>query len=374
MVSLKDPENIIYILNDLLQHYGENHVLADSFIRDNLQIKYIKEHIPNEIWTSLRELIANYPNPDITELIFFMEDNDVMTQEIKDIFIDKIIKTEEGKLPQGRSSSFYLCLLTKETPQALMISKKLLLKHDVWHCGILEGGKGWSTPNYIRLNAFQNKINWTDDEFNRIFDNLKSNIERYKQIHINLHKESFMRNAQVRYLSDIISFIDGLSEDRKVLLQDVRKKVETLLNERFSYKTLIEGMLSEQSVDADYAMDNVIQGIKANGLSSYLNEFNFILDRAIIGEGLIINAMLSKIRYVVESFPEQIKEANLCSKLYTIISIYKERWSTYEEFKPVWSFNHLYLIADFLKKNGHEDSDAVSYWLNDPFVQTFIRL
>ena len=133
-------------------------------------------------------------------------------------------------------------------------------------------------------------------------------------------------------------------------------------------------MLSEQSADADFAMDNVIQGIKAEGLSKYLDEFNFIMDRAIMGDSLIINAVLHKIRIVVKQYPEQVVSANLCSKLHTLISIYKERWITYQEFKPVWSFNSLHVIADFLRINGYKDSEAVLYWLSDSFVQTFIRL
>lgn len=374
LVSLKDPQNIIYVLKELLHNYSSNQALADSFIRDNLHISYIKETIPNEIWSLLKDLIADYPNTDITGLIFFLGENDVMTQVIKDAFIEKIINTEEEKLPQGRSASFYLCLLTKENPLALKISKTLLLKHDVWHCGITEDGKGWSNPGYIRLNAFQNEIEWDDSEFNCICNNLRKNITKYAQMHNNLHGESFLRNAQVAYLSDILSFIDGLSDVRKISLQDIRIEVESLLNKRISYNSLIEGMLSEQAVDAVFAMDNVVKGIKANGLSTYLNEFNFILDRAIIGDGLIINSVLQKISFIVKEFPEQIISTNLCSKLHTIISLYKEHWSKLEEFKPMWSFNHLYIIAEFLKRNEYKDSDAVSYWLNEPFVQTFIRL
>ena len=374
LVSLKDPQNIIYVLKELLHNYSSNQALAESFIRDNLHISYIKETIPNEIWSLLKDLIADYPNTDITGLIFFLEENDVMTQLIKDAFIDKITNTDEEKLPQGRSASFYLCLLTKENPLALKISKTLLLKHDVWHCGITEDGKGWSNPGYIRLNAFQNKIEWDDSEFNCICNNLRKNITKYAQMHNNLHGESFLRNAQVAYLSDILSFIDGLSDERKISLQDIRIEVESLLNKRISYNSLIEGMLSEQSVDAVFAMDNVVKGMKANGFCTYLNEFNFILDRAIIGDGLIINSVLQKISFIVEEFPEQIVTANLCSKLHTIISLYKEHWSKQEEFKPMWSFNHLYIIAEFLKRNEYKDSDSVSYWLNEPFVQTFIRL
>lgn len=374
LVSLKDPQNIGYILGELLSHYSDNHALADGFIRDNLQIRYIKGHVPENIWTSLQELIASYPEIDITELVFFMEDNEVMTKEIKDAFIERIIRLKENRLPQGRSSSFYLCLLTKEYPEALKIAKKLLLKNNIWHCGIMEDGKGWSTPNYIRLNVFQDKIKWTKKEFDYISNNLKNNIDKYDQMHKRLHEDSFMQNIQVEYLSDVIRFIDRLSEVRKASMQDVRTKAEELLNDRISYKTLIEGMLSEQSADAKYAMDNVIQGIKAKGLSKYRDEFNFIMDKAIVGDSTIINALLHGIRIVVSDYPKQVISERLCSRLHTLVSIYKDNWPNYQEFRPAWSFNHLYVIADFLSTNGYKDSEAVSYWLNDSFVQKFVRL
>jgi hypothetical protein len=374
LVSLKNPHNVEYVLDDLLNHYSENQVLADSFIRDNLQIKYIQENVPGFVWNSLKNLISQFPLIDITELIFYMEDNGIMIKEVKDMFIEKVLAADIEALPKGRMSSFHLCHLTKDYPDALDIAKSLLLKHDVWHCGVLEDKKGWSMPNHIRLNVLKDAITWTDEEFNYISNNLRNNIKKYDSIHQSLHNESFMRNVQVAYLSDVISFIDGLSEERRTTLQDIRKRVEELLKERISYKNLIEGMLSEQSGDADYAMDNVIQGIIAQGLNKYLDEFNFILDRALMGDGQIINAVFNKIRIVVQNRPDEIKCEKMCSKLHTILAIYKDNWVTYQEFKPAWSFNHLYVIAHFLKENGYEDSDIIKFWLTDSYVKTFIRL
>ena len=105
----------------------------------------------------------------------------------------------------------------------------------------------------------------------------------------------------------------------------------------------------------------------------YLNEFNFILDKAIIGEGTTINRMLELIRCVVNEHTNEIIDLNLSGKLHVLLSIYKDRWSTLQEFKPAWSFNYLRTIANFLKDNGYKDSDVVSYWLNDSYVRLFIR-
>ena len=120
-------------------------------------------------------------------------------------------------------------------------------------------------------------------------------------------------------------------------------------------------------------MDNVIQGIRAKGFDNYLNEVNFILDRAIMGDSLIINALLQKISMLVENYKDEIYEANLCPKLHTLLTIYKNHWADYHEFRPAWSFSHLYVIAKYLKDKGFGESESVAYWMNDPYVQTFIR-
>ena len=60
-----------------------------------------------------------------------------------------------------------------------------------------------------------------------------------------------MRNYQIQYLSNVLSFIDGFENERRAELSDIRKQVVALLDERVTYKSLIEGMLSEQTMDVD---------------------------------------------------------------------------------------------------------------------------
>ena len=131
-------------------------------------------------------------------------------------------------------------------------------------------------------------------------------------------------------------------------------------------------MLSEQSADVDYAMKNVLKGIKAKGVKAYLDEFNYILDY-VLSCGSTANRALKYIRIVVEKHPDEIIENQICSKLHMITTLYKKRWESIKEFSPVWSFNYLRSIALFLKDNGYDDSESVKYWLYDSFVNKFIR-
>lgn len=375
LVCLKKPENIKYILSELLTHYKENHKLADILVREYLHTKYIKDDFPQEIQVLLLKLVSEYPNVDTTELMFVLDQEGILTKETKELFVSKVSETKQEELPKTLALAFYLCLLTKDHPDTLRVAKNNLLKLNIWHCGVLENGKGWSTPNYLRLNTLKkDEIKWTDDEFNCICENLKSNMDKLESVHDTLFKDSFMRNIQTQYLSDVLRFIDGQNDERKKLLIGVRNKTNKLFQSQITYKSFIEGMLSEQPADIDSVMDDVIHGINAKGLSLYLDEFNFILDKVIVGEGTTVNRMLELIRCVVNEHPNEIIELNLSGKIHVLLSIYKDRWSTLPEFKPVWSFNYLHSIACFLQDNGYKDSDAVSYWLNDSFVQLFIRI
>lgn len=374
LVSLRNSHNIELILTILLKNYRKNPRIADLFIRDYLHINYIKNSNSINLNALISPLIDNYPNVDITELMLYFIDLNFINDSLKDDFINKIIEIEVEKLPDSLSSSCYLCLLTKCNVEALTKAKNILLKNDIWHCGIMEDSKGWTTPNYIRLNTMHNYIEWTDKEFDIICKNLKYNIDKYYGIHAKILNDPFMKNVHIRYLSDVLRYIDGLDEVRRSNLLKVRDKVNTMLNEHLSYQTLIEGLLSEQSMDVSYAMDNVVQGIKANGLSSYLNEFNLIIDKAIIGDGLNVNECLNCIRTVVKRNGDEIITLNLCSKLHELVTLYKKRWMNINELKPVWSFNYLYEISSFLENNGYHDSDTIHYWLKNDFILKFVRL
>lgn len=375
-ISIKDSNNILCVVKDILCHYKENTHLADRLIRDCINFKYInKNQSLSSIEDLLKKIIAQYPQTDCTGLIYYLEKENFLSSEVKKIFINKVIFENSECLPQDNSHSLYLCLLTIDNQEALLIAKQNLLKLDLWNCGVSDDLQSLSSPRYVLLNLLDNdKINWSDEEFATILGNLKENIDKYTRVHQNMNVDLFLHNSLVEYLSSIIMFIDKLRVDRKETLVTIRECVCSLLNELVLYTSFIEGMLSKQSAEANYALNSVIQGIKVYGLSKYLDEFNFILDKAIMGDSLLINSLLRSIQSVVHEKPDEILENKLLSKLHAILSIYKNNWTTYQEFKPVWSFNKLYLIASFLKNNGYENSEVVKYWLTDAFVQKFIRL
>lgn len=373
LTAIRHQNNIYRIMSSLMVHYSENSRLVDYLMRNCLHIEYLKDEVSNDIRMSFDSLIADYPHTDITDLLFCFNQHNLIAKETLYLFIEKFKAADIETIPKNLVSSMHLCILTQGDANAFEKAKDIFLNQDIWHCGIMIDGKGWSSPHYIRLAVLKDQIIWSDKDFERICANLIKNITLYDDAHSKLHEESFMRNEQVSYLSDVLQFIDSLTPERKETLIDLKGRVEALLKERINYNTLIEGMLSEQSMDVSYVIDNVVQGIMANGVSLYIDEFNFILDRAILGEGLTINKMLDGVRLVVRNKPDEVISLGLCPKLNLLLSVYQSRWQELKEFKPVWSFNYLYEIAEFLKEQNYVEDEAIKYWLTDPFVLRFIR-
>ena len=239
---------------------------------------------------------------------------------------------------------------------------------NIWQCGVLSDKElGWTEPMYIRLNLLNDKIVWTDDEFEIIRDNLLKNVSLYNNAHKSLHEDSFMKCIQVRYLSDMIKFIDGLKTERQESLLSTREVVEKLLIDRTQYADNIDLMMSEQPADVDRAMENIYEGIIHNGIGKYQDDVDFLIDRAIMKSPVALTRNLRCIRFICE----KMISAGYCKKLHKLLAVYKdsESWALLD---LRFAFNYLHFIAKTLKQNGKTD-EVIDFWIENAFVNRFIR-
>ena len=368
---LKSKCHLEIILGTLLQHAKDNMDIVQRLICSDMNLKYLDEELNEGISNLLEELICVYPQIDITEVVYFLNINKCLPDRLLKLFMTKLKEVGFDDIPSEIGSLFYICILAKGDEEITKKVKQKILEKDIWHCGVLPEGNGWSTPNYICLQDFNDITEWNDEEFKIISKNLKENINKYSAFSERLREDSFMKNVQIAYLSDVLQFIESLSDDRKKSLEDIRKLTKSLLSSRVSYDSFIEAMLSEQSADVSNGIDNIVQGIRSSGVKSYHNEINFIVDRAIIGEQIVLSKNLSVIEWLIRNYEQDFKEMQIDSKLLVLLSVYKNRWQDMDEFRPDHSFEDLYYIANYLKKEGH-DNDSIQYWLTDSFVRIFL--
>ena len=242
---------------------------------------------------------------------------------------------------------------------------------DIWHCGVLHDSEfGWTEPQYIRLNLLNDKIAWTDDEFGIIKENLIKNVSMYSKASQTIHKDSFMKNIQVRYLSDMMKFIDGLNDERQKTLLDTRKEIETLLLERTQYADNIDLMMSDQSADVDNALRNIYEGIANNGIEKYRDDVDFLITRAIMKSPVALTRNLRYIRFIVEKHCEEMMALGYTQKLNKLLTVYKDAdsWTLLD---LRYAFNYLYFIAKTLKQYG-VSNDTIDFWMENDFVAKFV--
>lgn len=363
--SIRNPDNIYWVFQQLISRYSMNDSIVSDIIANNLLLQYIQKEIKiNDIL-----LLPNVLDRKSLNLLSTLNEVGFLSNEIIASICEVIHKTDVQDIPHDRVALFQLFNLIKNDKQSIEKIKKCFLSMNIWHCGVLSDKEfGWTEPMYIRLNLLNDKIIWTDDEFEIIRDNLLKNVSLYNNAHKSLHEDSFMKSIQVRYLSDMIKFIDGLKTERQESLLSIRKVVEKLLIDRTQYADNIDLMMSEQSADVDRAMENIYEGVFHKGIEKYREDVDFLIDRAIIKSSVALTRNLRCIRFICE----KMISAGYSKKLHKLLAVYMdpESWALLD---LRFAFNYLYFIANTLKQNGEKD-EVIDFWIENAFVNRFIRI
>lgn len=363
--SIRNPDNIYWAFQQLIARYSMNDGIVSGIIVNNLLIQYIQKKVKiNDIL-----LFPNVLSRKTLFLLNTLNNEGFLSDEFISSFCKIIHGTDVLDIPRDRVALFQLFNLTKNDKQSVEKIKHCFLSMNIWHCGILNDKEfGWTEPMYIRLNLLNDKIIWTDDEFDIIKDNLIKNVSLYDKAHKSLHEDTFIKSIQVRYLSDMIKFIDGLKTERQKSLLPMRGIIEKLLLDRTQYADNIDLMMSEQPADVDRAMENIYEGIIHNGIERYQEDVDFLIDRAIMKVPVALTRNLRCIKFI----SEKIVSLGYAKKLHKLLVVYKdsESWALLD---LRFAFNYLHSIAKALKQNGEAD-EVIDFWIENAFVKRFIRI
>lgn len=362
--SIRNPDNIYWAFQQLIARYSMNDSVVSDIIVNNLLI----QHIQKEVKINDTFLFPNVLDRNTLFLLDTLNNEGFLSEELISSICEVIHKTDVQEIPHDRVMLFQLFNLVKNDKKSIEKIKGCFLSMNIWHCGFLSDKEfGWTEPMYIRLNLLYDKITWTDEEFEIIKENLIKNVSLYDKAHKSLHEDSFMKSIQVRYLSDMIKFIDGLKTERQKSLLPIKNVVEKLLLDRTQYADNIDLMMSEQPADVDRAMENIYEGIIHNGLERYHEDVDFLIDRAIMKVPVALTRNLRCIKFICE----KIVSFGYAKKLHKLLAVYmdSESWALLD---LRFAFNYLHSIAKALKQNGESD-EVIDFWIGDTFVIRFVR-
>ena len=365
--SLRNSEDINWAFQQLISHYSVREDIVSDIIVNNLLIQYIQ----NKIIINDILMFSNVLERNSLDLLDTLNKEGFISNNCIASICEVVHNTDVQDIPHDRVSLFQLFNLVKTDSQSVEKIKRCFLSMNIWHCGILNNKEfGWTEPMYIRLNLLNDKITWTDEEFEIIRDNLITNVSKYDKAHRSLHDDSFMKSIQVRYLSDMIKFIDGLKTERQQTLLSIRKDIERLLLDRTQYADNIDLMMSEQSADVDYAMGNIYEGIFHSGIEKFQGDVDFLIDRAIMKSPIALTRNLRCIKFILAENSQKMMNLGYAKRLHKLLAVYKnsESWSLLD---LRFAFNYLHFIAKTLKDNGETD-EVIDFWMENFFVNQFV--
>ena len=365
--SIRNSDNIFWAFQQLISRYSMNDGVVSDIIVNNLMIQYIQKKVKiNDIL-----LFPNVLGRKSLFLLNTLNNGGFLSDEFISSICEVIHNIDIQDIPHDRIALFYLFHLTKKDKQSTEKIKQCFLSMNIWHCGVLNDNElGWTEPMYIRLNLLYDKITWTDEEFEIIKDNLIMNVAKYDKAHKSLHQDAFIKGIQVRYLSDMIKFIDGLNSKRHQSLLSTRAIIESLLLDRIQYADNIDLMMSEQSSDVDQAMGNIYEGIVHYGIEKYQEDVDFLIDRAIMKRPVALTRNLKCIKLILAENASQMICLGYIKKLHKLLDVYKDptSWSVLD---LRFAFNYLQFVANTLKQNGVTD-EVIDFWIESTFVNRFI--
>lgn len=366
--SIKKPDSIKVILQKLLRLLHENESVVSDIIVNNLMVDRLSAYCLNDVDLHFE----NYLSPDTLDLLDTFHKANILPEGIRNDLVQVVLDANVDDIPKDRVALYQLTNLTCDNLNALEIVKQRYLSMDIWHCGVMSSNEfGWSEPHYIRINLLNNKVSWNDDQFELIKQNLIKNVTAYDRVHETLHEDSFMKATQVRYLSDILKYIDGLDAVRKSSLATVRDDVERLLADRTHYEDNIDFMMSDQSADVDYAFSNIYESVQARGVEYCKHDLDFLIDRAIMKRPIALTRNLRCIKFIMDIKRNEILQAGYDKKLNKLLFVYMDS-SSWQSLDLRFAFNYLHSIAKSLDEENMLSKECAQFWLNNSFVNNFV--
>ncbi len=365
--SIKRSDSIKVILLKLLRLLHENESVVSDIIVNNLMVDRLSASCLNDVDLHFE----NYLSPDTLDLLDTFHKANILPEGIRNDLVQVVLDANVDDIPKDRVALYQLTNLTCDNLNALEIVKQRYLSMDIWHCGVLSGNEfGWSEPHYIRFNLLNNKVSWNDEQFELIKQNLIKNVTAYDRVHETLHEDSFMKATQVRYLSDMLKYIDGLDAVRKSSLATVRDDVERLLADRTHYEDNIDFMMSDQSADVNYAFGNIYESVQVRGVEYCKHDLDFLIDRAIMKRPIALTRNLRCIKFIMDSKSVEMLQAGYAKKLNKVLSTYLDS-SSWQSLDLRFAFNYLRSIAKKLDEGNVLSEECSQFWLNNSFVKKF---
>lgn len=370
---LKHNDHICNVLSNLLDNFNDKPEYVCSVIVNNLYVRSI-DFWTDELIGKLIDLLEKTDSSYIFELIYVLNKEKSLDNLIIDRTITKMRALSVNEYPSNPFKLTYMLLLANSDKKLQSCIKDVLLKFDIWHCGLMDDGNGYSDPKYIRLHLLGNEVQWTDDEFTIIKRNLSNNVSKFCQSSLVSKMDSFRKTDMLQFIYDAKTYIETLPTERKQQMAEAYAELNIFLEKDSFDKSIENGLLSEQSSDVSNSIKQIESSIRFHGVSQNIDYLSLVLDRALLVQCKAIKTNLGMLARLISdsSKRQEILDLGYMNKYLTLLKVYRNLDSYEMQIDIYWLYNQMYTIAKSLE-TLHPQNEDIIYWLTDSWVSKFIR-
>ena len=121
-------------------------------MRLNFELSLLGNTYNQEINELLLGIINNSDSVRILEFVYSIKSEICISESVLGAITRRIDEIPKDKLPTNPFILMYMLLLLEGNNKSQERIRQKFLGTDMWHCGLMEDGKEFSDPKYIRMN------------------------------------------------------------------------------------------------------------------------------------------------------------------------------------------------------------------------------
>ena len=291
---------------------------------------------------------------------------DALSAEQKEA-IDNKIATEDLSF----SKSDYPALINLShlaiSSKSISKIKQIVLTGDIWNCGITDSC--YTDPSPYHIEIFDDKVTWTEDEWQQIQINMKLNldlIEKHKEIG---ESSNFYNCMYIDLLSDMKMFMIRLQQKNGINVDDMIQRVNTDIEELSGFENLLDALSSDDYNRVNVALNLLNVLLRTDNFDKHKSEINLVISKVALKQSADIDNCINFIAFLMLHYPVEMKK-NFGNLLLCLLKNYADYDFEKMNFRVPVINHRLSLIAHRMKPE-YEETSQVRYWTSKEVVNRF---
>lgn len=345
----------------LIAALSKNDSLVAGLINNNLNVRILKG---GNCLKEVKSLIEKFKLSAIYPIVYTLNYFELLDAEVLDAVDAKVRKEGIGFAENNANALIQLSFILSSEDNIRYL-KNLVLKRNVWDCGVRE--HGFTEPSPFKINRLSDRVIWTDEEIKVLASNLEKNLTLISE----RDSRSILEPLFFTKTADILISMNEFYAKYQAKINNIglQDKLKEALNRECEMGRLVKSLASDDEGHVFVAIEFVNIILSNDCIERMNNELNVILNRALQKNKVGLALVLSEIRLLVEKYEQDMWEA-FHDVLLQILNDYESVDYQRLNLNLSRAYQCLNAIANSAKNQNICDA-IVDYWLTNEEVLRF---